>query len=60
MKNYFITRDQLIYNNFYIIDYSKKLLNKISIFDINNNFYGDYNTIMEAKNLLNKNLLTKF
>ena len=41
----------------FIIDYSKNYKNKISIFDINNNFYGDYYTIIAAKfAIFNKNL----
>jgi len=41
----------------FIIDYSKNYKNKISIFDVNNNFYGDYYTIIAAKfAIFNKNL----
>ena len=45
---------QLLYNNFYIIDYSKNYKNKISLFDINNKFYCDFYNIISAKLYINK------
>jgi len=41
--------NQILLNNFFIIDYSKSYKNKISLFDINNKFYGDYFNIISAK-----------
>ncbi len=43
---------ELNYKN-YIINYSKQYKNKISLF-LNNNFIGDFNFIIEAKNYINK------
>jgi len=62
MRNFSIklAEDQLLFNNFFIIDYSKSYKNKISIFDINNNFYGDYYNIISAKFDIINNNLTKF
>jgi len=51
---YALPNDQIFYNNF-IINYSKPW--KTSIFDINDDFYGDYKNIIEAKNLINKGKL---
>jgi len=59
MRNLRITDEKIIYYKNFIIDYSKSFKYKISVFDLNNNFYGDYNFIMEAKNLINKNLMTE-
>ena len=41
--------NQILLNNFFIIDYSKSYKNKISLFDVNNKFYGDYFNIIGAK-----------
>ena len=55
MKNLIkLKNDQLLYNNFYIIDYSKSYKNKISLFDINNKFYYDFYNIISAKLYINK------
>ena len=48
--------NRIIYKN-YTIDHSKKGLNKVSIFDLKDDFYGDYKSIIEAKNLINKGQL---
>jgi hypothetical protein len=55
--NYFNDQTcELFYNNF-IINYSKKYKNKISVFNREEEFCGDYNLIIEVKNLINKNLI---
>jgi len=45
--------NEVFYKNF-IINHSKAYKNKISVFDVKNNFYGDFNYIIEAKNYVNK------
>lgn len=51
------SHDQIIFKNF-IIDYSKKYANKISLWDSKRDFYGDYYFIMEAKKAIIKGDLT--
>lgn len=50
--------NEIIYNNF-IINYSKAYKNKISVFDLNNNFYGDFYNIISAKFAINSGELKK-
>jgi len=48
------TMDNFLYKEF-IINNSKGYKNKISLFNINNIFIGDFKYIIEVKNYINKN-----
>jgi len=44
----------------FIIDYSKNYKGKISVYDLKNNFYGDYYFIIGAKFDILNNKLTQY